>query len=59
MPKRSKTHQLEDESWKELDSCIPSERVLRKPTSDYGIDGEIEIFDESGMSTGLLCFVKY
>lgn len=58
MPKRSRTHQLEDESWKALDSCIPSEWVLRKPTSDYGIDGEIEIFDESGISTGLLCFIQ-
>lgn len=58
MPKRTRSHQLEDESWKALDSSIPSNWVLRKPSSDYGIDGEIEIFDESGMSTGLLFFVQ-
>lgn len=58
MPKRTRSHQLEKESWSALDSIIPSRWVLRDPHKDYGIDGEIEIFDESGHSTGLMCFVQ-
>jgi len=58
MVKRPRSHQLEDESWKALWNSIPHHWVLRKPQPDYGIDGEIEIFDESGSSTGLLFFVQ-
>jgi tetratricopeptide (TPR) repeat protein len=49
---------LEDESWRALSNSIPNQWVLRKPQPDYGIDGEVEIFDESGSSTGLLFFVQ-
>lgn len=58
MIKRPRSHQLEDESWKAFFNCIPNQWVLRKPQPDYGIDGEVEIFDESGSSTGLLFFVQ-
>lgn len=54
MPKRPRTHQLEDESWKALSNAIPNQWVLRKPQPDYGIDAEIEIFDHSGSSTGMM-----
>ncbi|MBA7550278.1 hypothetical protein ES705_42788 [subsurface metagenome] len=58
MPKRPRSHQLEDESWKVLSNSIPERWVLRKPQPDYGIDGEIEIFDNSDSSTGLMFFVQ-
>jgi tetratricopeptide (TPR) repeat protein len=58
MMQRPRSHQLEDESWKALSNSIPHHWVLRKPQPDYGIDGEVEIFDESGSSTGLLFFVQ-
>lgn len=57
MTKRPRSLRLEDESWRLLSNFIPSQWVLRKPQPDYGIDGEVEIFDESGSSTGLLFFV--
>ncbi len=57
MTKRPRSHQLEDESWMPLSNSITNQWVLRKPQPDYGIDGEVEIFDESGSSTGLLFFV--
>lgn len=53
MPKRPRQHQLEKESWDGLSNVIPSNWVLRKLDPDYGVDGEIEIFDERGNSTGL------
>ena len=58
MTKRPRSHQLEDESWRALSNSIPNQWVLRKPQPEYGIDGEVEIFDESGSSTGLLFFVQ-
>ena len=58
MVKRPRSHQLEDESWKALSNSIPHQWVLRKPQPDYGINGEVEIFGESGSSTGLLFFIQ-
>jgi hypothetical protein len=58
MTRRPRSHQLEDESWKTLCNSIPNQWVLRKPQPDYGIDGEVEIFDKSGSPTGLLFFVQ-
>src|SRR4030042_3025643 len=58
MIKRPRSHQLEEESWKALSNCVPNQWVLRKPQPDYAIDGEVEIFDESGSPTGLLFFVQ-
>lgn len=58
MTLRPRSHQLEDESWRAFSNSIPNQWVLRKPQPDYGIDGEVEIFDELGSSTGLLFFVQ-
>ncbi|MHB8771302.1 MAG: DUF4365 domain-containing protein [Syntrophales bacterium] len=55
MPIRTRAHILEDESWNALrDAVSRTTWVLRRKESDYGIDGEIEIFDEKGVTTGLL-----
>jgi len=58
MPKRTRTHILEDESRKHFNSLIPDNWVIRKPDPDYGIDNEIEIFRKDGSPTGLLFFVQ-
>jgi hypothetical protein len=58
MPKRPKQHQLEDISFLEFQRVLPKEWVFRRKDKDYGIDGEVEIFDEQGMSTGLIFFVQ-
>src|SRR3990172_8311003 len=58
MPMRPRSHQLEDESWKAFHKAVPSHWVVRKSQPDYGIDGEVEIFDESGASTGLIFFIQ-
>ena len=52
LPKRHRNHQLETESVRELQSKLPSTWVYRTPTDDYGIDGEVEIFDDKGFATG-------
>ncbi|MCG9745650.1 DUF4365 domain-containing protein [Shewanella sp. Isolate8] len=52
LPKRHRNHQLETESVRELQSKLPSTWVYRTPTDDYGIDGEVEIFDDEGVATG-------
>ena len=58
MPRRPRAHQLEDESRIQFQQILPSEWVFREKSNDYGIDGEVEIFDEEGMSTGLIFFVQ-
>jgi uncharacterized heparinase superfamily protein len=52
VPKRHRTHQLEAESVLAIQNAIPSTWVYRIPEYDYGIDGEIEIFDDKGLATG-------
>ena len=52
LPKRHRTHQLEAESVLAIQNAIPSTWVYRTPEYDYGIDGEVEIFDEEGLATG-------
>jgi tetratricopeptide (TPR) repeat protein len=58
MPNRPRSHQLEDESITFLKSIIPDSWVYRDLKPDYGLDGNIEIFDDSGNSTGLMFFVQ-
>jgi len=58
MPLRTRAHQLEEESWKALSNALPSQWVLRKPQPDYGVDGEIEIFNKAGSSTGYMFLVQ-
>lgn len=58
MPKRSKQHQVEDISINELKRSLPREWVYREKGKDYGIDGEIEIFDKDDLATGLVFLVQ-
>lgn len=52
MPKRNRSHQLEAESVRGFQSKLPLEWIYRTPSDDYGIDGEVEIFDKNGLATG-------
>lgn len=45
-PRRPKIHQIEDESARILTNIVPSAWVLRNSTHDYGIDREVEIFED-------------
>ncbi|WP_429058419.1 DUF4365 domain-containing protein [Aeromonas jandaei] len=58
LPKRSRSHQLEDLSINKFRSLLPAEWVYRTPTHDYGIDGEVEIFDTNGYTTGIRFLVQ-
>jgi tetratricopeptide (TPR) repeat protein len=58
MTKRIRSHQLETESFRKFEATIPSQWVFRRKDNDYGIDGEIEIFDDDGKATGLLINVQ-
>lgn len=52
MPKRPRSHELEDESRVAFASRVPSGWVVRHQANDYGVDEEVEVF-EDGMATGL------
>lgn len=58
MPKRPKQHQLEDLSRAKFQLCLPEEWVIRDKDKDYGIDCEVELFDEDENSTGILFYVQ-
>ena len=58
MPKRPRQHELESESYKYFNSLLPSGWVFREKSHDYGIDGEVEVFDEDGNSTGRVFLVQ-
>ncbi len=58
MPKRPKQHQLEDLSRAKFQLCLPEEWVIRDKDKDYGIDCEVELFDQEENSTGLLFYVQ-
>lgn len=58
MPKRPRQHQLEDLSITKLRESIPPVWVYREKAKDYRIDGEIEIFDPQGHTTGKLFYVQ-
>ncbi|MBE7639353.1 DUF4365 domain-containing protein [Salegentibacter sp. BLCTC] len=58
MPKRPKQHQLEDKSIIKFQLELPENWVFREKNKDYGIDGEVEIFDENGEATGLIFYVQ-
>lgn len=51
-PKRPVQHQHEDDSRKAFEAILPSRLVFRPEYRDYGIDGEVEEFDEAGEATG-------
>lgn len=58
MTKRVKQHQLEDISRAKYQLAIPRNWVMRDKDKDYGIDAEVEIFDENGNATGLVYWVQ-
>lgn len=51
MPKRPISHQLEEESRTAFRTLVHP-WVFRDKNPDYGIDGEVEIFDETSKATG-------
>lgn len=58
MPKRPKQHQVEDLSVVAFRKILPREWVYREKDKDYGIDGEVEIFDENDTATGIIFYVQ-
>lgn len=58
MPQRPKQHQAEDNSILEFQKILPIEWVFREKDKDYGIDGEVEIFDNEGNATGKIFYVQ-
>lgn len=58
MPKRTQNHKLEAASIQALQSLLPSDWLYRKVDQDYGIDGEVEIFNKDGTSTALKFLVQ-
>lgn len=58
MVKRPMSHVIEDRSRARLRLAIPSQWIVRDKYHDYGIDAEVEIFDESGNSTGFVFLVQ-
>jgi len=58
MSVRPKQHQLEDLSRREFEALLPESWVMRNKDKDYGIDAEVEIFEEDGCSTGLMFYVQ-
>jgi tetratricopeptide (TPR) repeat protein len=58
VPTRPRSHQLEDLSIKRFSALLPHAWVIRRKDHDYGTDLEIEIFEDSGESTGLMFLVQ-
>jgi len=58
MPKRPRSHQLEEESLNKLCLFFPKEWLVLRPDKDYGIDGRVEIFDKNNHSTSLMFFFQ-
>ena len=58
MPKRPRSHQLEEESIYNLGDILPKNWLLSRSDKDYGIDGQIEIFDKNNESTGVFFFFQ-
>jgi len=55
MPKKHRSHDIEDESIDRFKALLPSWLIYReKPKKDYGIDGEVEEFDSDDETTGLV-----
>ena len=56
MPNRPRSHQVSDESRRAFETALPGQWVPRVQQPDYGIDEEVEIFDEAGLICQLLAF---
>jgi tetratricopeptide (TPR) repeat protein len=55
---RHSNHELEDLSRAALRMRLPRRWVIHDYSRDYGIDAQLEIFDEGGGATGLRCYVQ-
>lgn len=58
MAQRTRNHILEDKSRNAFNEIIPEKWVVREKGKDYGIDCEVEIFDELGNPTGSIFYVQ-
>ncbi|MBE8726242.1 DUF4365 domain-containing protein [Flavobacterium hungaricum] len=58
MSQRTRNHIIEEESRMFFKKSIPQMWVYRDKHDDYGIDCEIEIFDEQGNPTGTVFWVQ-
>lgn len=58
MPTRPNQHKLEDLSRAKFQLALPKRWVFRDKDKDYGIDGEVELFDELDKAQGLLFYVQ-
>jgi tetratricopeptide (TPR) repeat protein len=58
MPKRPRQHQIEDLSRNAFEGALPEPWVYRPLVADYGVDGQVEIFDNEGRATGLIFNVQ-
>ncbi|MDP1719823.1 MAG: DUF4365 domain-containing protein [Candidatus Nanopelagicaceae bacterium] len=52
-PRRPRNHQIEDESARILTNIVPATWVLRNSSHDYGIDREVEIFEDENATAQL------
>src|ERR1019366_2055536 len=52
-PRRPREHQIEDESARILTNIVPAAWVLRNSTHDYGLDREVEIFEDARATSQL------
>lgn len=55
---RTRNHLLEEESRDFLKKSLPKVWVYRDKGGDYGIDCEVEVFDDQGRPTGLVFWVQ-
>lgn len=58
MPTRARSHILEEQSIRRFVDALPSGWVYRGKSPDYGIDGEVEIYNDDGSATGLTFHVQ-
>lgn len=58
MPNRPNQHQIEDISRAKFKLALPREWLLRDKDKDYGVDCEVEIFDNNNKTTGLVFLVQ-
>jgi tetratricopeptide (TPR) repeat protein len=58
LPRRVRQHVLEDLSFSAFRTAKPENWAFREKSVDYGIDGEVEIFDLQGKTTGQVFLVQ-
>lgn len=58
MPKRPRSHQLEEKSLAAFKCRLPDNWLTREKSKDYGVDLEVEIFDSDDNATGLLFYAQ-